>query len=180
MTRDQLKVIIKECLIEILADGIGDSINEVKTRRPIANATNSNKTSGQMRAHTEQPRRQFSPILDVPALRPQIKEAIKEVARDPIMASIFADTANTTLVNQNNAGHSQDGVVPMPGVAMGDVAQRLAAAAEPEQLFGAEAAGKWAVAAFAPPLRGNRPTLQTRAHDPEFDPYTSNPEIKSA
>lgn len=58
------------------------------------------------------------------------------------MAAIFADTAQTTLVEQNR------GVVP------GDVATQAMAQADPMSIFGEDNIDKWNAAAFAPARPG--------------------------
>ena len=138
ISRDQLKQLVKECLVEILANGLGGNLTEQIQRKSV----NSVQTIRQ------QPKNAF---LDTPVSRKQqptnaLKEAIKiESGGNSILADIFADTAATTL--QKQMAHS----TPSGGAlspAAGAV-EMLVAQAEPEQLFGEEAAGKWAALAFA-------------------------------
>lgn len=182
--RTELKAIIKECLIEILTEGVGESLQE-SIRSP--------RQSGTMRAISESsPRRQtlnnamFSgqrpkdPRLDTPIRQqPQIAEAIREVTRDPMMAALFADTANTTLMQQNSAGHGRENAGPPVGMAetYGDMATKVAASATPEQLFGEEVTSKWADAAFGP-TRKSSPMQHHNEMD--YDPYAADPEIPRA
>lgn len=60
------------------------------------------------------------------------------------MESILADTAASTLPKFLQAG---DGKSPMTAVG-GGIAEQLVAQASPEDLFGDEAASKWASLAF--------------------------------
>ena len=84
VSRSALKNIVKECLIEILQDGIGAlpkraSQQQLETRKIVP-----------------QQRQKQSPAL---------LNAIKEVsAGNDIMAEIFADTAKTTLPNMLSEG----------------------------------------------------------------------------
>ena len=90
--RSVLKEIVKECLLEILFEGI-DSEPGYAEEEPIREA--------------RQPRRTSRPSKKkkVASARPRIQEdkitaAVSELTSDPMMASIFADTAQTTLQEQ--------------------------------------------------------------------------------
>lgn len=147
MKKSELKAIIKECLIEILAEGLGSKLTtEVKQH-----------TSPTTQMPTGQ-RRVVPSALDLPvAVNNKVIQAVKEVAgKDSIMESIFSDTAKTTLINQSAQGHdkhSSNGIVTMqdqPSSAMGDKAAQIVAATDLSDLFGEEAMSKWEQAAFAP------------------------------
>ena len=125
--KSQLKAIIKECLVEILAEGIGqDSINEARSMpkarpRPSSVSTRSNER--------------------VPT--PALMSAVKETARgNSVMESILADTARTTLQEQM-AGEGPGG---SPGAGQHQVNEDLSEA------FGIDSAGedgRWADLAFS-------------------------------
>jgi hypothetical protein len=72
-----------------------------------------------------------------------LKEAIKrEAGGNDIMAAILADTAEKTLPTMlQNEGRA-------PIMPPGGAAEKLVASLEPEDLFGAETASKWADLAF--------------------------------
>ena len=134
-SRDQLKAIVKECLVEILSEGMG-SVSQVaeSLQRP---------RSAQPKQATMQPmQRQQTNAL---------KEAIKrEAGGNRVMESILADTATRTLPSMLNAGDTQYGsqagrsdVVGTPGAGVPQFA------GTPEQAFGEEVASKWADLAFA-------------------------------
>jgi hypothetical protein len=127
--KSQLKAIIKECLVEILAEGIGqDAINEAKAaprkrraspaKRPPSSLNEERKPTAQLHA------------------------AVSEVAGgDSVMQSILADTAQTTLQEQL-AGEGPGG---SPGAGQHQVAEDLSEA------FGIESTGddgRWANLAF--------------------------------
>lgn len=99
--RSVLKEIVKECLLEILFEGIDSEpgyeheepmreARQPKRRAPspsrpsLANAVESSMNS--------KPRRQLRPS--------SVDDAVGELTSDPMMASIFADTAQTTLQEQ--------------------------------------------------------------------------------
>ena len=102
--RSVLKEIVKECLLEILFEGIDsgepgyedeEPIREVRqprsrTSRP---SPTRNLTSAVQENHRPQPKRR-------PPREDRTKEAVSELTDDPMMASIFADTAQTTLQEQ--------------------------------------------------------------------------------
>ena len=79
--------------------------------------------------------------LKIPAKKNVIPETIKSITDDPLMQSIFADTARTTLQEQSSAEKN-------PRVLAGDRAARIADESDPIDMFG-EAAGNWATLAFS-------------------------------
>lgn len=133
LSRDSLKEIVKECLIEILAEGVG--------------ATRLKESIGK--------RQSYAPLREhqVVAKRPQYNEALDkkrindlirhESKGDPVLASILADTAATTLPTMMMSENNKH--IPAPA---GSV-ESVVAASKPEDLFGDEAASKWATLAFA-------------------------------
>lgn len=133
ITKGQLKSIVKECLIEILSEGMGQStgndIFEAKKQiKNIAPPAKSTKAS--------------------PAPTHFLKEAIKrEAGGNSVMADILADTAMTTLPSMLENDRSK--VVPQPA----GIVEKVVASATPDQLFGEEAASKWAALAFMDPMK---------------------------
>jgi len=133
MTKSELKSIVKECLIEILNEGMGGAVNTQKMSGPADQKTVMRQpTSSQMFVESSTPRK------TTPALREAIKDA---AGGNKIMESIFADTAAKTLPNMLN----NDRPGPVVG---GGIAERVVSQTNPEQLFGEEAAAKWAELAF--------------------------------
>ncbi len=140
--KQALKAIIKECLVELLAEGLGSNLTEgVKAAAGPRNRDAEPLPGARpaVRYQTQQPQarshldervmpRQAAPV-PVPA-------AISAITRDPIMAAIFADTAQTTLQEQAR------------GVGPGDMAAQAAARAAPEQMFDEATMDKWNTAAF--------------------------------
>lgn len=135
MARSQFKALVKECLVEILKEGLGSVVEQVATTMPT-------------RQHPIVPRRPaFDPVLDRPVkpqTSPALKEAIEhESAGNPIMKAIFADTAKTTLPamlagGDNGASRSSPGV-----------SQQEQFVGTPEQVFGEDTTSRWANLAFA-------------------------------
>jgi hypothetical protein len=132
MTRNELKDLVKECLVEILSEGMG---NSAKLKESFAfQEKKAQKKPADMISYGQR-----NQIMD----KKRISEVIKTESKgDPILAAILADTASTTLPNMlMNEGHNH---TPQP---VGSV-ERIVASTNPEELFGDEAASKWAALAF--------------------------------
>lgn len=123
MSRNALKAVIKECLIEILAEGIGPSNNTRKTpskkRRIPSN---------------RQPTQDTNPGFDQ-----AVSRSASKLTSDPVMAAIFEDTARTTLQEQRESP-SAAANMPPPG-------PESSVQGQPEDLF--EGSSNWAHLAFA-------------------------------
>ena len=163
MRRSELKAIVKECLVEILQEGIGaramgDNIplniiddvrprrrTKTKGRRSLQDAVMEGRQPPAPQSRRRGPSQ--NPGLDARVQQPNsaVVDAINEVAGDDMMAGIFADTASNTMQRQNAAGHfgpSRGGGGPSGG----DEAGMVVATHEPEELF--EGAEAWAALAF--------------------------------
>lgn len=138
---------MKEILIEILSEGLGN----VPTRKPqvagISTTESKRRPAG---------RAQFDPRLDTPIGNRQATDALKEAVRreaggDPVMASILADTAMTTLPTQLSHGDSMGSGAPSFAPAIGQQEQFHGEVAD---VFGDAAASRddgmshWADLAF--------------------------------
>lgn len=165
VNREQLKALIKECLVEILAEGLGPLTEQKVASKPLMRESRVPRRTALDNVSYVAPQRQH-----VPQHNPEI---IKSVTSDPIMSSIFQDTLNTTLVKQDASGHNQ--AKPAPAIS-GDLATRVAAESDPTELFGQEAASRWAQAAFSKP-RGLSPVSQQLYDD--FNPYSEFSDINS-
>ena len=149
LSKGQLKSIVKECLLEILSEGIGSS--------PPRQA--SIKRSPTRKRQFEDDARSLRPALDnirygtqpTNESRATIKEknagfdravtsAVGSLTDDPMMASIFSDTAATTLQEQLET----DGA-PGAGMAGQPMIEHVS---DPTSVFG-DAAANWATLAFA-------------------------------
>ncbi len=148
--KQALKALIKECLVEILAEGLGSNLTEsVRAAQRQAGPRNRDAEPlpgarvAPRQQQTTQPRASHLDESVVPhrMSAPVVPAAIAAITRDPVMAAIFADTAQTTLVEQAR------------GVMAGDVASQAAARVAPEQMFDEATIDKWNQAAF----RADRP-----------------------
>ena len=125
LNKNILKTVVKECLLEILSEGIGTS--QKKSQENVEFAINESK---------KQKRRKTA---DLVRFEKNVKQTSNSLTSDPVLSSIFEDTAKTTLQEQIN---SPDAIVA------GDRASYAAATNDPEDLFG-ESASKWANLAFS-------------------------------
>lgn len=120
MTRTQLKALVKECLVEILAEGLGSDISEAVTAP--RQASPSGRRGGGSMMHTNGAR------MPTPA----VKEAVKEMAAgNSIMESLLADTAKNTLPEFMEQNRQMSG-----GGGMGTMHT-------PEEFVNEEMASKW-------------------------------------
>jgi hypothetical protein len=151
VSRELLKGLVKECLVEILAEGLagnGTVINESKVSPMTSQKPRKNQRKSQSRraaldlismGGSQEETRQPSAALE---------QRIKSVsAGNTIMESIFRDTAQNTLPNMVAA----DGKATSRGMAQrmtqGDAATKAMAATDPMDVF--EGASNWATLAFA-------------------------------
>lgn len=144
-SRVELKELIKECLVEILSEGLGGQLVESQQRR----------VAPTLRPFTPNPNPRNNLVIPDPIARDPrrssmtiaLKEAVKSEAKgSALMGDLLADTAMTTLQNQLSA--DQRSPVSQVG---NDVASQVVAQHNPEELFGEEVASKWADLAFASP-----------------------------
>ena len=105
VTREKLKAVVKECLIEILAEGIAPG-NTATHQSHLREGRSSRSSTSKKNSRTNR----RAEILDKISYEKQVNQKVESLTSDPIMASIFADTAMTTLQEQSNAeprhGHS--------------------------------------------------------------------------
>ena len=135
--RSVLKKLIKECLVEILIEGIdsepgANALVEAARPRPVSSRVNPEMERIQKRRE----------ILDSKKISASnINEsAINRVTSDPLMADILRDTASTTLQTQGMSNNSQNQPRPQ------DKASQMVASNDLDQLF--EGSQNWATLAF--------------------------------
>jgi hypothetical protein len=138
LKKSDFKQLIKECLMEILVEGFGNEL-------PMVAETYSHKKSNGA-PHLKQKKRMPRPsqVEAQQAVPEPLMENVKLLSDDPIMASIFVDTAKTTLQEQR-------GGTPLVTAQNSDNATMLAAQLDPVELAGSS---KWADLAFSTP--GNK------------------------
>ena len=94
--RSILKEIVKECLLEILFEGIDsepgyDEEPIREARKPRVPRPSSNDLASAVKQR-QQPRKALK--------EDKVTAAVSELTQDPMMAAIYADTAQTTLQEQ--------------------------------------------------------------------------------
>ena len=105
--RSVLKEIVKECLLEILFEGIDsepgyDEEPIREARRPRAPRPSSNGDLAAAVRRSTNNQNQAKPQKEG-LTETFVNTAVSELTQDPMMASIFADTAQTTLQEQRQS-----------------------------------------------------------------------------
>ncbi len=110
MTKNDFKQIVKECLLEILSEGVGASTHQIleskkasrQVERPADKKTQEPNRVRQSIANKIQyglSTQKTSPAVSS-SQQSSVGKLIRSVTNDDIMASLFADTAQTTLREQ--------------------------------------------------------------------------------
>lgn len=156
-SREQLKALVKELLIEVLQEGIGPVQS-----RPVAMGE-ARRPQAPRQQQGQQRRPPYDPRLDAPVGKRVPSDALKEAVKleangNAVLADILADTAMTTLPTQLSHGDSMGR--PSPGG--GQVVSRGSAPVQQEQFNGdpteifaggserADGTSHWADLAFLP------------------------------
>jgi hypothetical protein len=135
ITKSYLKDVVKECLLEILQDGL------VETQRMQESRRGQHTGLGNRPISTSSPR-------PVPTRRQAPPPQPAPVKFTGPMADIFEDTARTTLVEQMNAGDPMSHRPSLQNQAMPQVEQIRG---NPEDIFGDAAVERWESLAFMGP-----------------------------
>lgn len=136
ISKSELKSIVKECLVEILREGLGQTaqINQnipAQVSQPIFTENLRRNSVTQSNASQRQ------------TMTSAFKDTIKrEAGGNKVMESILADTAASTLPKMMQ--HEGKSPIRAPG----GLYEQVVSDASPEDLFGDEAASKWANLAF--------------------------------
>ena len=135
LLKSELKEIVKECLLEILAEGLMNQNKQV------------NQPRQRKKKITERKKRSYLDNIAYNKNLKKKKQKLKTALTDnPIMNEILADTANSTLQEQVSAERNQHNALVST---QGDQAAKVVSQSDPESLFGEEAASKWASLAFS-------------------------------
>lgn len=133
VSRNMLKSIVKECLVELLAEGLsgGDttSLNEsLNVKSNYENVSVKKESSNK--------------VLN-PNFEKKTKQIISQATKDPIMALILEDTAQTTLQEQNTADQTH-----RPSAKNIDIYSQAVSENDPMEMFGGSS-NNWASLAFS-------------------------------
>jgi len=148
LSRDELKGIVKECLVEILSEGL------VGTKQQLDESRRYDSSPAQPKAQSIQNMR--SSVADkisflprnnqnTPTQQPRVdRQAIREASSDPMIQAMLADTAlrGTPIMEDNRRGAESMIAV------QGDVAAKAMLKSDPIDIF-SESASKWATLAFS-------------------------------
>jgi|TARA_Y100000034_G_scaffold121390_1_gene165539 hypothetical protein len=156
VSRSVLKSIVKECLVEILTEGLSNSQSTLLESR---NAGEQSSSARNNPAKNNPANHSLRPSLDHVSFSGEgkqenkrfeknIKSAVKNLTSDNVLSSILEDTARTTLQEQISAESHSSGLSHAPV----DKAAAAVSQNDPASLFG-ESASKWADLAFAPSIR---------------------------
>lgn len=155
MSRQDLKNIVKECLVEILSEGLADTTRTISESRMMSQP----RQAQQQQQVAPVNRRQniadkisfLPPKSEIRQSAPPQQQNHQALARsltsDPVLADIFADTAKGGAHRQMNESSSTANHEQMIASA-GDAAAKAMLRSDPVDVFG-ESASKWASLAFA-------------------------------
>jgi len=162
MTRQDLKSLVKECLVEILSDGLVESsrsVNENNQHR-AAPVRQTQQTTPAARPERSTRSMVADKISFLPETRQEMRRAPHQIEQsnrqlvsgltsDPILAEMFADTARHgghTKITETSAPHKMkhEDMIAVGG----DAAAKAMLRSDPTSVFG-ESANKWAALAFA-------------------------------
>ena len=164
-SKKALKGIVKECLIEILAEGlVGNNQATLRESRELRGTMqesyekNSNRRISEQ-APSKSTQRKPSYLDSIKTgidnasysnneEHTLLKQKVQNITSDPIMSDILADTAMTTLKEQKEGSRAQGPSV----MAAGDKAAKIVNQSSPEELFGGKS-NNWANLVFAPSVR---------------------------
>lgn len=148
LSREDLKGIVKECLVEILSEGISQTahqINETKLHRHPGPALDAQRQPNQRSNVAD--KISFLPKQQVQEARRIDKKSLTAITADPMLQAMLEDTAiRGTPITDSNPGNN---ALHETAVAtQGDQAAKKMLRSDPTDVFG-ETSSKWAMLAFS-------------------------------
>jgi hypothetical protein len=150
LSRDDLKGIVKECLVEILSEGLVQTSKQLNESRTAIQQEfkSSSKPPASHRTGVADKISFLPKGGDQTSRRPSVdKNIIRTATVDPILQEMLADTAarGTPIMEEaRGATAMHESSVTMQG----DVAAKQMLRSDPTDVFG-DASSKWATLAFA-------------------------------
>lgn len=159
LTKDDLKGIVKECLVEILSEGIGSTQlteSRVRTSPPRPATQLAGRVASQQQPVQRQsvydkmnfvPQREQVQKASQPARKINPLSMVGDITSDPILAGVLADTAmkgQHNTMNESSRGPTHEDQV----MSSGDQAARMMLNADPMEMFG-DSSSMWAALAFS-------------------------------
>jgi len=135
VSRSVLKELVKECLVEILSEGLVSTVETIKESRPRKLKKNSRNISSDVFQKRNK-------MLSEKTKRKVPEINVDHMTDDPIMREIYADTAATTLRSQPISESAAK-----PDYVPGDAAAKVVHENDLEDLF--EGSNNWASLAFS-------------------------------
>ena len=136
VSRSMLKSIVKECLVELLAEGLTGG--DVDTLNESLNIETKDRFK-----HTMMPEEKLEPKkVANQKFEENTNRVISQATDDPVMASILQDTAKTTLQEQNTADRPNQFTAKPT-----DAYSQIASDNDPMEMFG-DVSSNWATLAF--------------------------------
>lgn len=148
ISRSALKGIVKECLVEILQEGINTEENQsvsLTERKKSSHRAVTGRGSVIGKAERNQKPKNTKRQRLEESKRAQ--DTANSITADPVLASILTDTALTTMQEQSSVERVGPTGVSVASAASGDMAARQAASSDPADLF-SESSSNWAALAF--------------------------------
>jgi len=108
ISKSALKGLIKECLVEILEEGLlAQPLSESRSRASTASRNVPKKRARSLSENLQPRKPSFNPALDTPVNPPSLADRVlptfARVSSDPSIQALLEDTAATTFQTQNNA-----------------------------------------------------------------------------
>lgn len=131
LRRGDLKQIVKECLVEILTEGLQGSKNEINESRRLVTAVMPEEKRTAKRQPAKKKNHDFNKA---------VTRNVSSLTDDPLMASIFEDTARGTF---------QDQMTDDTALGKASLQETAAPGQDLEEVFGSSASQNWAALAFS-------------------------------
>jgi hypothetical protein len=170
LSKDDLKEIVKECLVEILSEGLNGNKSIVENRSLRSAPTQAHQVSQALagRSTSTASSQQRTSVYDKMSFIPQKEQVqkvastqkkfnplsmVKDITSDPILAGILSETASSgQYLNMDERSSSTQATHEAQVMTSGDAAARKMLLSDPTDLFG-ESASKWSKLAFADSIR---------------------------
>lgn len=146
LSRDELKSIVKECLVEILSEGLVGAKQQLDENRRYDAAPAAKPQTTQNTRASVADKISFLPKASqhVPPQQKIDRQSIRAASADPLIQEMLADTAlrGTPIVEDSRRGG--DTMIAVQG----DAAAKAMLRSDPTDIF-ADSASKWATLAFS-------------------------------
>ena len=151
-SRNQLKSLVKECLVEILEEGIGTPGSQLQESRSRSSTSKVSPAVSRRKA-ADNITYGSKKKIENQDFDKNIKSSVTSLTTDPVLQAIFSDTARTTLQEQIGDNGSSPGAEAQISM-QGDSASREMIQSDPMNVFG-DASQNWAALAFSDPASKN-------------------------